>query len=73
MHDYNVTIIKGANFIETSIDDINHHVVDTFKEALAQLYEDKTQIIVTPELASLNIIYQESITTLNLLATHLKR
>jgi len=59
LHDYNVTIIKGANFIETAMHDINHHVVDTFKEALTLLYEDKTQIIVTPKLASLNIIYQE--------------
>jgi len=72
LHDYDVTIIKGANFIETAMHDINHRVVDTFKEALTLLYEDKTQIIVTPKLASLNIIYQKKYRDIKPISASLK-
>ena len=57
LKDYDVTIVKGAKFIEKAMQDMNKTFVPTFKEAFENLVDNKTKIIVVPRLAGLKYIY----------------
>jgi len=56
---HKITIIKGAKFIETGTKDIiKRELVDTIDDALKQLVNDETEIIVMPKLSGLSQIYK---------------
>jgi ABC-type amino acid transport substrate-binding protein len=58
LKDYNLTIVKGAKFIEIACKNLDKNLVTTFKEAAENLYHDKTDVIVIPKLAMYNLRYQ---------------
>ncbi len=59
LKDHKFTIVKGVKFIETATKDLDRTFVDTIKEAIEQLHQNKTEVIVIPKLASINLIYQK--------------
>ncbi len=56
---HKITIVKAVKFIEIATKDMNRTFVNTIKEAIERLQQDKTEIIVIPKLASINLIYQK--------------
>jgi ABC-type amino acid transport substrate-binding protein len=60
LRNYKVTIVQGAKFIENATKNIDRNMVSTFAEALDLLQADKTEIVVIPKLASINLIYKKN-------------
>jgi len=56
---HNLTIVKGAKFIETGTKDLDQNYVANINDALELLQADKTDIIVLPKLAGINLIYSK--------------
>ena len=70
---HKLTIVKGAKFIETETKDLKRNLVATFEDALHLLQSDKTEIIVIPKLASINLIYQNKYHDIKPISNSLKR
>lgn len=56
---HKIVIVKGAKFIEMGTANIERVLVPTFEDALELLEQDKTEIIVIPKLAGINLIYKK--------------
>ncbi|RDH81180.1 MAG: hypothetical protein DIZ80_13795 [endosymbiont of Galathealinum brachiosum] len=56
---HKLVIVKGAKFIEVGTANLERALVSTFDAALDLLQQDKTEIIVIPKLAGINLIYKK--------------
>jgi len=72
LKDYNITIVKGAKFIEAGTKNIKKNVVTNFQDAINYLKTDKTEIIVIPKLAGLKIIFENNYMDIAAVSTSLK-
>jgi len=72
LKDHNLTIVKGAKFIEMETKDIDRNFVATLEEALLVLESGQTEIIVIPKLASINLIYQNKYNDIKAVSNSLK-
>jgi len=69
---HSITIIKGAKFIEKETQHLTTNRVASFEMALELLNKNKTEIIVTPQLASLNLINKNKYQKIKAVSTSLK-
>jgi polar amino acid transport system substrate-binding protein len=57
---YDITLVKGAKFIETATQNFERELVDSFTEAFERLQRNETYIVVVPKLTGLAVIYKNN-------------
>jgi len=72
LKDYNFTVVKGAKFIEKATQGYQRQKVNSFAQALKDLHQGKTEIIIIPKKAAVKLILENDYKNIHIVSPILK-